>query len=52
MIQRFFSLFFKIFIYSFLAMLGLWCCGGFSLVVGSRGYSLLWSLDSRVCGLW
>ena len=60
-----FYLFFKkIFIYLFLAVLGLQCCVGFSLVVVSGGYSLavasmdfllwclllLWGMHSRVCG--
>ena len=30
-----------LFIYLFLAVLGLHCCSGFSLVVTSRGYSLV-----------
>ena len=30
----------SLFIYLFLAVLGLHCCSGFSLVVASRGYSL------------
>ena len=33
--------FFKNFIYLFLAVLGLLCCMSFSLVVASRGYSLV-----------
>ena len=37
---------FNVFIYLFLAMLGLCCCPGFSLVVASRGHSLV-----EVCGL-
>ena len=32
--------FLKLFIYYFLAVLGLPCCAGFSLVTESRGYSL------------
>ena len=55
---------FKIFIYLFLAVLGLCCCTGFSPVVTSGGYSLLqcsgfslwwllwWqSMGSRACGV-
>ena len=34
------DLVFVIFIYLFLAVLGLHCCAGFSLVVASRGYLL------------
>ena len=34
------DLVFVIFIYLFLAVLGLHCCAGFSLVVASRGYPL------------
>ena len=33
--------FFQLFIYLFLAGLGLHCCADFSLVAGSRGYSLV-----------
>ena len=33
------------FIYLFLAVLGLRCCAGLSLVAGSRGYSSLWCAD-------
>ena len=33
-------LFLKLFMYLFSAVLGLGCCEGSSLVVGSRGYSL------------
>ena len=33
--------FFSSFIYLFLAVLGLRCCMGFSLVAASRGYSLV-----------
>jgi len=45
-IQNQFVFFFKkIFIYLFLAMLGLCCCVDFSLVLASRGYSL-----AGVCG--
>ena len=36
----------KLFIYLLLAVLGLRCCLGFSLVAASRGYSLV-----GVCGL-
>ena len=35
-----------LFTYLFMAVLGLHCCAGFSLVVESRGYSLV-----AVCGL-
>ena len=30
-----------LFIYEYLAVLGLHCCEGFSLVVASRGYSMI-----------
>ena len=47
----------KLYISLFLAVLGLCCCVGFSLVAGSGGYSLvmvrwlllLWSTGSRAC---
>ena len=54
---------FYYFIYLLLAVLGLCCCAGFSLVPGSLGYSSLgapavhcsgfslWSTDSRACWL-
>ena len=32
----------------FLAVLGLCCCAGFSLLVTSRGYSLVWVLELLV----
>ena len=35
------SFFKNTFIYLFLTMLGLRCCSGFSLVLASRGYSLV-----------
>ena len=34
-------IYFNNFIYLFSAVLGLYCCAGFSLVVPSRGYSLV-----------
>ena len=40
--SSFFFFFFLRFIYLFLAVLGLCCCTGFSLVAASRGYCLLW----------
>ena len=45
-----------LFIYLFLAVLGLHCCTSFSLVVASRGYSLVWcvgfSSQRLLLGTW
>ena len=37
-------------VYSFLVLLGLPCCSGFSLVAVSRGYSSLWCPGFSRCG--
>ena len=44
--ENFWGVFLNLFIYLFLAVLGLHCCADFSLVAVSRGYSLV-----EVCGL-
>ena len=44
--------FLKLFIYYFLAVLGLPCCAGFSVVAETRGYSLAVVLGLRGCGFW
>ena len=48
----FFLIVFNVFIYLFLALLGLPCCAGFSVVAETRGYLLAVVLGLSGCGFW